>query len=209
MGIYLLILAIKNEKNYLWILLPVVLGFGFLSKQVPSFYIILSTFLILIYYSLIKKKYKWIRYTILSTSFFIFFLIIFFSFQKISLSSFLEQYIFYPQTIGGKRFSNFNFTFNGIIGHFKFIYIALIPLIYVNFKKLFIEKDYYKKNSFIFFLILFVFTFSLITHQMLTRNQTFIFFLIPILTAFSHIYINSDKRFFVRVTYNILFICYD
>ena len=30
---------------------------------------------------------------------------------------------------------------------------------------------------------------------MLTRNQIFIFFLIPILTAFSHIYINSNKRF--------------
>ena len=37
-------------------------------------------------------------------------------------------------------------------------------------------------------------TFSLIFHQLLTRNQTFIFFLIPILTAFSHTKINSKQR---------------
>ena len=29
-----------------------------------------------------------------------------------------------------------DFTFNGIVGRFKFIYIALIPLIYVNFNDL-------------------------------------------------------------------------
>ena len=43
-------------------------------------------------------------------------------------------------------------------------------------------------------MILVLFTFSLIFHQILTRNQTFIFFLIPILTAFSHISINSNKK---------------
>ena len=38
-----------------------------------------------------------------------------------------------------------------------------------------------------------MFTFSLIFHQILTRNQTFIFFLIPILFAFSHISLNLSK----------------
>ena len=31
--------AIKNEKNIFWILIPIFLGFAFLSKQVPAFYI--------------------------------------------------------------------------------------------------------------------------------------------------------------------------
>ena len=39
-----------------------------------------------------------------------------------------------------------------------------------------------------------LFTFSLIFHQLLTRNQIYIFFLIPILIAFSHISIKSDKK---------------
>ena len=43
-------------------------------------------------------------------------------------------------------------------------------------------------------MILILFTFSLITHQILTRNQTFIFFLIPILIAFSHINLESNKQ---------------
>ena len=77
--------------------------------------------------------------------------------------------------------------------HFKFIYIALIPLFFVNFKKILFEKNYYENKNFYYFLILVLFTFSLILHQLLTRNQTFIFFLIPILFAFSHINLNLSK----------------
>ena len=69
-----------------------------------------------------------------------------------------------------------------------------MPLIYINLKKIIFEKNYFRNENFINFLILLLFTFSLILHQILTRNQTFIFFLIPILTAFSHININSEKR---------------
>ena len=46
--------------------------------------------------------------------------------------------------------------------------------------------------------------FSLIFHQLLTRNQTFIFFLIPILVAFSHVYINSNKKI---IFYILIFFC--
>ena len=64
--------------------------------------------------------------------------------QGINLSSFLEQYFFYPQTIAAQRIDNFNFTFRGVVDHFKFIYIALIPLFFVNFKKILFEKNYYE-----------------------------------------------------------------
>ena len=129
----------------------------------------------------------------MSFIFTILFIIIFGKFQGISLHSFFEQYILYPQTIGNKRFSSLGFDFSNLIAHFKFIYISLLPFAYINLKNLFLDKKYFKSKNFFYFLILILLTFSLIFHQMLTRNQTFIFFLIPILTAFSHISINSNK----------------
>ena len=174
-------------------MLPIFFGFAFLSKQVPSSYVIISVILILIIFSLAQKKYYWVKYSFLSSILFILSLLIFGKIQGISLSSFLEQYFFYPQTIAAQRIDNFNFTFRGVVDHFKFIYIALIPLFFVNFKKIFFENNYYKNKDFYYFLILILFTFSLILHQLLTRNQTFIFFLIPILFAFSHINLNLSK----------------
>ena len=53
-------------------------------------------------------------------------MLIFGKFQGISLSSFLNQYFFYPQSIGGKRIENFIFTFRGAIGHFKFMDFSLL-----------------------------------------------------------------------------------
>tara|TARA_B100000029_G_scaffold159741_1_gene155419 strand:+ start:1749 stop:3308 length:1560 start_codon:yes stop_codon:yes gene_type:complete len=194
LGIYALILGIRTEKNYYWILLPIFFIFAFLSKQVPSSYVIISVFIVLVYYYFVKKKIKWIKYVLLSSVSLILLLLIFGNILGIGLTSFLEQYIFYPQTIGEKRFSNFNITFNGIVGHFKFIYFAIAPLVYVNIKNLIQNKNYFNKDNFLYFLILISLTISLIFHQLLTRNQTFIFFLIPILTAFSHISINTDKK---------------
>ena len=76
----------------------------------------------------------------------------------------------------------------------KFIYLSLFLLIYFNLKQLFFKKNYYKEKNFIYFLILLGLTFSLIFHQLLTRNQTFIFFLVPILVALFHIHFNTNKK---------------
>jgi len=193
LGIYSLILGIRSEKKIFWILLPVFFVFAFLSKQVPSSYIILSVILVLGVFSLVEKKYYWIKYSFLSFIFLILSLLIFGKIQGISLSSFLDQYFFYPRSIGTQRIENIAFTFRGVVDHFKFIYIALIPLFFVNLRKIFFEKKYLKHKNFYYFLTLILFTFALILHQILTRNQTFIFFLIPILFAFSHIYLNLSK----------------
>ena len=56
LGIYNLILAIKSEKKLYWILLPIFFGFAFLSKQVPSSYVIICAILILSIFSLTSKK---------------------------------------------------------------------------------------------------------------------------------------------------------
>ena len=125
----------------------------------------------------------------------------------INLTSFLEQYIFYPQTIGAQRIDSFDFTLRGVVGHFKFIYIAIIPLFYVSIKKLLFNKNYTLHNDFYFFLSLFLLTISFILHQILTMNQTFIFFLIPILTAFSQISLIDTKLKYKNLIFLILISC--
>ena len=137
LGIYCLILAIKNEKKLYWILLPIFFGCAFFSKLVPSSYIIIFAILILSLFSFVLRKFYWIKYSFLSASLFILFLLILGMIQGINLSSFLEQYIFFPQTIGEQRLENFNFTFRGAVDHYKFIYVAFLPLFYVNLKKIF------------------------------------------------------------------------
>ena len=193
LGIYTLIAAIKTEKGFFWILLPIFLGLAFLSKQVPASYVIISIFIFLIYFLALEKRYYWLKYFVLSSLSFIFFLLIFGKIQGISFLSFLEQYILYPQTIGDQRYGEFKITFRGVVEHFKFIYVSLIPLLYINTKNILLKKKYYKEKDFFYFIILIFFTFSLILHQVLTKNQTFIFFLIPILTAFSHFYLKRIK----------------
>ena len=78
--------------------------------------------------------------------------------QGISLISFLEQYILYPQTIRIERIQNMDiygllpyFTFNGLVNHFKFIYICFIPITYINLKKLLLNRRYLKEKDFFYF----------------------------------------------------------
>jgi len=219
LGVYSLIFAIRYEKKIHWILLPIFLSFAFLSKQVPSSYIIISITLVLLIFSITQKKYYWIKYSFSSLALCIIILLIFGKTQEINLSSFLNQYILYPLTIGDSRVDNLNITLRGTIDHFKFIYVAFLVAFFINCKKIIFEKNYYKSKNFFNFLIFILFTFSLILHQLLTRNQTFIFFLIPILFAFSHICLDLNKFnlknlaplilllfcFFITIKYQIRF----
>ena len=197
LGLYTLILAIKNEKTFYWIVFPILFGFAFLSKQVPSAYIILSAIFIVMLYVITNKKIHLLQYTLVSCIALIFLLILLLHLQEINFSSFLNQYIYYPMTIGENRFENLNFTFRRFVGHYKFIYLAALPFFYLSVKDILLNKNFYSKKNFYFFLILFSLIVSFITHQLLTKNQIFIFFLIPIFAAFSHIFLvkkNSNNN---------------
>jgi hypothetical protein len=198
LGIYSLLLAINNRRKIYWFLIPIFLGFAFLSKQVPAAYVIMSISFILFLYALTNRKFKCIKYIFISSFFFIFFVMIFGKLQGITLSSFLNQYIFYPQTIGSERLTNLNFSIQNIIGNFVLIFLAIVPLFYENIKKILSDKNYIKHNNFYIFLALFLLTLSLILHQLLTKNQIFIFFLIPILTAFSQISLSKSKLIYKK-----------
>lgn len=186
-SVYSFLMAMKSQKTIYWFLIPFFLFLGFLSKQVPAFYIFLSISFVLIFYSFTKRTLKFLSFYLISSLFCIFLFLIFIKLHNIKLTDFFTQYIFYPQSIGSERFDNFNFSFRGVFDHFKFIYLALLPILYINLKKIFSDTKYFKNDDFYYFLTLFFLTFSLIFHQIFTKNQTFIFFLIPLLTAFSHI----------------------
>ncbi len=154
LAVYSFLLAINNKKKKHWVLIPIFSGLAFFSKQVPAAYIILTISFLLIFYSYKKKTFLYIKYCLLSSIIFIFLIFIFGKTQGIELSSFLNQYIFYPQTIGLGRLEKFHFTFQGVVAHFKFIYFAILPLLYVNYKKFYNIKNYYKRDE-IYILLIF------------------------------------------------------
>ena len=203
LGIYCLMLAIKTEKNYYWYLLPVFYIFGFLSKQVPTVYVGIISVLILILYSLVKNNYKWIIPIFLSSSLLILFFGVVGFLYDIKFSSFIEQYIVYPRAIGSERFQNYEFNFSSVILQFKYIHISLIILSFSYFWESFKYKKFIIKEDFIYFFIILLFTFSLIFHQMITKNQIYIFFLIPIIVGFSFSQISKNKY----LTYIIIIFC--
>tara|TARA_Y100000590_G_scaffold356789_1_gene411227 strand:- start:12674 stop:14251 length:1578 start_codon:yes stop_codon:yes gene_type:complete len=208
LGVYSFLLFLKKKNKLYCLLIPIFLGLAFFSKQVPATYITFAILLVLAIYSYKGKTFEYINYFLIGLFFFIFLVLIFGKLQGIKFSDFLSQYILYPQTIGTERFANLNFTFSGLIAHFKFIYLLFVPLIYVHYKKIIESKKYLKGTEFLIPLILILLTFSLIFHQLLTKNQTFIFFLIPLLTAFSHIGLNDIEFKFKNLAYVILiFVC--
>ena len=108
LAIYSLLIAINNKVLYWWILSPILFGLAFLSKQVPAAYIISILSFVLLLYFYVSKKIDYLKYFLIGIFSFVFFILIFGKLQNITLSSFLDQFIFYPQTIGLSRFSNFN-----------------------------------------------------------------------------------------------------
>ena len=193
MGFYSLLLAIKNDKKIFWILIPIFLGFAFLSKQVPASYIIFSIIIVVAFYSFVSKKIEYIKYILIGCLIFISSIFVFGSLAGIKLENFIEQYILYPSTIGQSRLDNLNITFQSLVLHFKFIHLSILPILKINLKKIIYSKGYIKEKKFFYFISILFFTFCLIFHQLLTKNQTFIFFIIPFLVAFSHKAIEETK----------------
>lgn len=203
LGIYFLIAAIKSNNNTLWFLIPLFFFIAFFSKQVPAFYFIITSGLIIILHIIVKKNYICLVPLILSCLILIFFLFLFLNMSNINLNEFLVQYFLFPKTIGTERFSSFVWTFNGIFTQFKFVYIAILPLLFLvvaQFKK---SKKFIKSNDFIFIVLILSSSFILIYHQLLTKNQNFIFFSLPLIFGFGHAFLRK-YGFKKKIIYIIL-----
>ena len=207
--IYFLILGIKNKNKKYWYCLPFLFGFAFLSKQVPAFYFFVSILIILIlYFFNNKKNLDWIKSLMLSSISFILLFFFLITICGIKFSSFIDQYLLYPITIGEGRYQDYQLTFKGIIHHFKFIYIAIMPYLIINIYSIINKKKYFNDINFYKFLGILFSVFSLILHQILTKNQTYIFFLIPLVAALSHTeMLNQKIKFKNIIIYLLLFLC--
>ena len=199
----LFILGVKNRENKYFFFIPISLVIGFLCKQTPTTYSVLTIFFLgCIYLFFLDERKKFIL-TIFYGSLSAFLLLIFFFFfTKIPISNFLTQYIYFASSIGDYRLSTWNFDLFGTIHEFKFILLPLIFSFYLNF----IYYKLNKKNDFLILLTLNFFAILLMFHQLLTMNENYIFFVIPILTAFIHIY--NDKVITKKIfLYSIIGLC--
>ncbi len=193
-GIFFFLLAIKKEIKTFWFFIPVFFFFAFFSKQSPSSYILIVLLISLIIYIYFSKKFFFLKYLITSSILCFFLLFIFFSYYKISFDHFIDQYIFFPQTIAEDRLKNYEINFDNLFFQFKFIYLFLISLIFINFKlirNIFLIED----CRILYSITLILLSFVLIFHQIITKNFIFIFFLIPMLASVIHINLYNYKKF--------------
>lgn len=190
-------IKLNNKKSYFF--LPTLMVLSFFSQQNPS---ALINFFILIFLAIFfikKKDTKNLIIFIRGSIFSLILVFIFFYFTKIPFQNFIQQYFLFPLTLGenrvlGNEMAHIKLldrlTFRNVIGHFKFINIYLIILIYLNVKD-FINKKIIIEN-FLLNLSLIFFCISFIFNQLITSNQTYIFSFIPFIAAFTHI--NLIKR---------------
>ena len=198
-SVMFLILSFKSDKKIYWILVPIFLSISFLSKQIPSSYL-LFLFCIAIVVNIYFKSFKQLKclfYLFIggSVPVLIFFMVLLIN--KIPLENFLIQYFYYPLGIGEDRGSKITFDLNNILLQFKFIYLALFPVIFIFFNiiKKFKVNSEIKKDLLIisfFFISILIFIYS----QILTKNQILIFLLIPFCLGVSHYYFEKyqDKK---------------
>jgi len=198
-SIFSFILALKTKNNIYWFSLPIILGMAFLSKQVPAAYItLIIIFLTIINFSFnfnIKNLISTISGALVFLIFIIFLMII----NKVSPTTFVEQYILHPLSIGNSRIELlFPLEFKRVILRFKLIHLSLLLLIVLCYRKILEDYKYIIKNEFLIIISLIISSFALIAYQLMTINAKFIFFIIPILIGFSHIYYN---KYFIRKKY--------
>ena len=201
-----LILAFKNNNSFYWFSVPVLLGFSFFSKQIPSVYLgFLFITVITVYLTITKfKKIQSIVYLLCGISFLILICGLIIFVNAIPIKNFIIQYVLYPMSIGEERSANLNFNYKNIFSQFKFIYFSLLLLIIPSYHLFSLKRK--KLKDLINILILFTFLLSIFIFlyaQLMTKNQILIFFLIPFCLGISHYYIvnyfDSKKLFYLII----------
>ena len=196
-AIFIFILAIKENNNIYWFLIPIFLFFAFLSKQTPAGYIIILISTISFLYFLFNFSYKRIIIVVSSSILCLATLFLFFYLNKIPISSFYDQYILFASSIGKERFSYYLYPieFSRYILRFKIIHLSQLILIIIVLKNIYKDFNYLKSNEFFILISLIATGLIFIFHQILSLNQKFIFMIIPILIGFSHIFY---KKYFIN-----------
>lgn len=192
-AVFFVIMGILKKKEFYWFYSGLLLTVAFFCKQVPAGYIIFTTTIFCLYYSIKNQNLSFFLYYFLGGLSSLIFLIIFLLIQKIAISDFLLQLIFFPKSFGENRYLNYELNFKNFFLDFKFIYFYLIIIFTIIFM-ITRHKKYYIYDKKIKALIIFLlFTFSSIFHQIYTKNQIYIFFIIPLLAGYSIYFLNDLK----------------
>jgi len=190
MSVFCFALALKTDLKIYWFILPIFLALSFLTKQTPTGHIFIIISLLSAIYFLFNFNLKKILYGLLGSISIvsIFFIILFLG--KVPLSSFIDQYVLFPLTIGKIRYDYFllPLEFSRIVLRFKLIHLASIILVLVSIKYIINNFKYLVHKEFLITLSLILTSYAFIAHQLMTINGMFIFFIIPVLVGFSHIY---------------------
>ena len=189
LSLYLFFYTLKKPKNLYWFFIPFLLGFAFLSKQAPtSYFILIISFFSIIYFISQKKNFNFIFSFFGFVSFIILFIFTIFI-GKINFYDFLNQYILFPQSLGGDRLDwVFPLEFKRVVWRFKLLYLAISILLIVYIKEFLKDKKNILKVDLLIMGSLIFCCLALIFHQLMTINSIFIYCIIPIFCGFSHVY---------------------
>ena len=187
------ILAIQKNNNSYWLALPILLVLSFFSKQIPAvfFGILFVTVLFFLLYFNKKKNFKPVFFLLCGFTIIISIILFLVYLNDIPINNILLQYFFYPASIGETRNNNLILDFKNVFLQFKFIYISIIPLIFVGYLLLKKNKKIDIKFDIIILIILLSSILIFIYSQLLTKNQILIFFIIPFYIGMSHYFFNK------------------
>ena len=197
---FILIIGLKENKNYLLFTGVFIFLTTFFIKQVPTAYFII--FWLIIYFSRTFSSVNKRNFTILvlSSLFAISFYILFFLLNDVSLQSIIDQYFIFATSLGENRFSNLSYGFfYDKVSKIFFLLFLIIPSLYSSILS-------GKINN-----ILFIFGLSLviIIYEIHSNNQPITFSLIPIFCALFYYFHSIDNTnskiinyfFFIFITY--------
>jgi len=211
LAIYFTFLAVQNPNNNLnWFLIVSFFFLAFLSKQVPTTYIVILNTIIIASYLLSEKKFLPLIVIFLSILFYLLIFILSLLILNINFSDFYIQYIDFPQSIGSDRLRTFRLSFDGFVNDFKFILVPLIFIFIIKINKVIKSKIKILSSEFINFLIFFGLCLSLFIHQVLTNNQIYIYFLIPLTFALLQIEVKKlnikhKNKFIYFIVFLVIF----
>ena len=207
-AIYFFVLALKTNCKIYWLIVPIILGISFLTKQAPTGHFIIIISILSLIYFIFNFDIKKITFAVIGSVLFIFSFFILLLITKIPIIPFIEQYILFPLSLGESRLEFlFPLEFNRIILRFKLIHLSLLILVIISIKKIAQDYKYLRHNDFLIILALVSSTFALIAHQLMTINGIFIFFLIPILAGFSHVFFLKYFKNKSYILYLLVFLC--
>ena len=188
-SVYFFILALNTKSKIYWLILPIILGISFLTKQAPTGHIILIILFLSIVHFAFNFNWKKIIFSFVGSLIFVLVFLITLLICEIPISSFFNQYILFPISIGENRLEFLlPLEFTRVILRFKLIHLSSLLLVIISVKKIMENYKYLKNNELLTTLALIGSSYALIAHQLMTINGMFIFFIIPILAGFSHIY---------------------